>query len=158
MVLSNTTIQPLLLCVSVYGFLDAERGSMQVAIFIIPCTPNEEPLYKDFEKPDKFVPISFPRVIRAFPSETLRLEVQGSSFEPDTSLGEDDLVSFVEIQQKHNEVHTKWIKLNSSMDEPLSGKMKVSSRQGNSQDWEMVAHINLSTRTTYTASSPSEQV
>lgn len=155
MVLKYISIEPTMLRFSIYGFLDTERQSMQVAVFVVPCKPNEEPLYKDFDKPNKFVPISFSHVIQAYPNEKLRLEIQGSSFEPDTSLGEENLKFEMEVQQKHNEVYTKWIKFNSSNDQPLCGKMKISSCRGNADTWDIIAHMNLSTRTTCVSSSSS---
>lgn len=155
MVLKYISIEPTILRFSVYGFLDTERQSMQVAVSIVPCKPNEEPLFKDFEKPNNFIRISFPHVIQAYPNEKLRMEIQGSSFEPDTSLGEEDLIFEMGVQQKHNDLKTKWIKLNSPADQPICGKMKITSCRGNSDTWEMIAHMNLSTRTTCMASSSS---
>lgn len=156
MVLRCISIKPMMMRFSVYGFLDAERQSVQVAVFIVPCNHNEEPLYKDFNRPENFVPISFPQVIQAYPNEKMRLEIQGSDFEPDTSLGEDNLMFDVGVQQSHNEVLTKWIKLTSPTNQPLSGKLKITSCRGNTDAWETIAHMNLSTHTACASPSPLE--
>lgn len=145
MVLKYISVEPATFRFSAFCFLDMERGSMQVAVYIVPCKPNEEPLHKDLSKPDNFIPMSFPHVIQAYPSERLRIEIHGRNFEPDRQNGEDSLTFDVEVQQIHNDILTKWVKLTTSLaDEPISGKMRVS-RENSASGWDTIAHMNLST-------------
>lgn len=145
MVLKSISIEPILLRLSVFGFVDAERKSIQVAIFAVPCKSNEEPIHKDMEKPENFVAVSFPHVVQAYPNERLRLDFQGN-FEPDASVGEEDLSFEMDVQQKHNQIHTKWVKSSSDLGLPLSGKLKISSCRNNLNSWECIANISLSMR------------
>ncbi len=146
MVLKSISIEPIMLRLSVFGYIDTERKSIQVAIFAVPCKANEEPIHKDADKPENFIPISFPHVIQAFPNEKLQLEIQGT-FEPDVTLGEKSLTFEMDVQQKHNQVHTKWVKSTSACDLPPSGKLNVSSCRNNSSNWETITSISLSMRT-----------
>lgn len=155
MVLKSISMEPIMLRLSAFAFIDTERKSIQVAIFVVPCKGSEEPIHKDVEKPKNFVPVSFPHVVQAYPNEKLRLEILGT-FEPDKSLGESNLLFEMDVQQKHNQIHTKWLKSTStSADVPLSGKLKISSCRNSSDSWESIAHISLSMRSGFTSSSGS---
>ncbi len=156
MVLKSISIEPIMLRLSVYckSFMDGDRNSIQVATFIVPCKTSEEPLYRELDKPDDFVAISFPHVVHAYPNETLSLEVKGC-FEPDTDQGENDLVSMIYVHQRHNQVSTKWLRSTSSSHQPLCGTLKVSSCRNNTDNWESIASIGLAMRTGYVTPSTS---
>lgn len=145
MVLKSISIEPVMVRLSAYGFMDAERRSVQVAVFAMPCNSSEEPIHKELSKPENFVPISFPHVVQAYPNERLRMEIQGQ-FEPDASLGEESLVFEMEMTQKHNQILSKWVRSTASPDAPFSGKLRVSSCRSSSGKWETVASIGLSMR------------
>ena len=154
MVLKSISIEPIMIKFSVFGYMDTERKSMQLAIFAVPCKASEEPIHKDVEKPGNFIPISFPHVVQAFPNEKLQLSIEGT-FEPDVSLGEKSLTFEIDVQQKHNQIHTKWVKSTCACDLPPSGKLSVSSCRNNSGSWESIASISLSMRTNPNPCSPS---
>lgn len=156
MVLKSITVDPVLLRLNTYGFIDAERNSFQIALFVVPCKSNEEPIHREIDKPKNFSPISFPHTIQAYPNERLRVEILGA-FEPDRSLSETDLFFEMDVQQKHNQIHTKWIKMTSSGDQLLSGKMKISTCRSSLELWEPIASISLSmSNSTRTPSSSSD--
>ena len=146
LVLRQVSTEPSTFRVSVFGFLDAERKSFQVAIYVVPCKPNEEPLHKDLDEPDNFVPISFPHMIQAFPNERLRVELQGANLEPDRENGEESLAFDMEVHQFHNDILTKWVKMKTDEAGEVSirGKIKIS-RKSNSSGWDTIAHMNLTT-------------
>ncbi len=145
MVLKYISAEPSMFRFSTFGFLDMDHHSMQVAIYVEPCKPNEDLMHKDLSKPANFIPISFPQIIQAYPMETLRIEIQGGNFEPDSQNGEESLVFDMEVQQVHNDVLTKWVKFKSpTTNQMISGKLKVSRRDG-SKGWSTLSHMNLST-------------
>lgn len=154
MVLKSISIEPVMMRFSVFGLIDAENKSIQVVIFAVPCTASEEPIYRDLNKPANSVSISFPHVVQAYPNERLRLEIQGK-FDPDTSQSEEDLFFEMDMQQKQNQILTKWIKSTSASDMPLSGKLKISSCRNSADKWESIAHIGLSMRSMCVSSSGS---
>ncbi len=136
--------EPIMLKLNVYGQVFAE-GSIQVAVFVVPCRTNEEPIHTDtdLEKPPNHVPIAFPHTIQAWPGETLRLELHGC-FEPDTTAGERDLSHEFEVQDSYNQILEKWIRLTSQAHEPLTGKLVVSAQRAGK--WKRTSEINLSNR------------
>jgi len=158
LVLRQVSAEPSMFRISVFGFLDTERRSFQVAIYVVPCKPNEEPLHKDFSEPDNFTPISFPHVIQAFPNERLRVELQGVNFEPDRENGEESLAFDVEVHQFHNEIFTKWVKIKEDdlKETSIRGKMKISRKSSPSQ-WDTIAHMALSTVAVGIPAGPLEQ-
>lgn len=145
MVLKSISVEAIMLRLSVFGFVDSERKSTQLAVFVVPCKGNEDPIHKEIDKPVHFTPISFPHVIQAYPNERLQLTISGS-FEADASLGEESLEFELNVQTKHNQIYTKWVKSTTSVDIPLSGKMKVSSCRNNKSAWETIADVSLSMR------------
>lgn len=154
MVLKSISVEAIMLRLSVFGFVDMERESIQLAVFVVPCKGNEEPIHKEVEKPVHFAPIAFPHVIQAYPNERLQLTLSGN-FKPDASLGDESLLFEMDVQTKHNQIHTKWVKSTTSADTPLSGKMKVSSCRNNRSLWETIADVSLSMRSTSINSSES---
>lgn len=154
MVLKSITIEPILLRLSTFGYMDAERKSIQLAVYVVPCKGNEEAVHKEIEKPAHFSPISFTHVVQAYPNERLQLAISGS-FELDTSLGEDSLVFEMDAQTKHNQIFTRWVKSKLDSDTPLNGKIKVSSCRNNVNSWESISDISLSMRSVATSSSGS---
>ena len=152
MVLKSITIEPIMLRFSAFGFVDSERKSIQLAVFVVPCKGNEDPIHKEIEKPVHFVPISFPHVVEAYPNERLQLALSGT-FEADTSLGEERLVFEIDVQTKHNDIHTKWVRSTADPDTPLSGKMRVSSCRNNKGLWEALTDVSLSMRSTVSTNS-----
>lgn len=160
MVLKSISIEPIMLRLSVFGYADTERKSIQLAVFVVPCKGNEDPIHKEIDKPVHFSPISFPHVVQAYPNERLQLAISGS-FESDTSLGEESLVFEMDVQTKHNQIYTKWVKLITDSDVPLSGKLKISSCRNSKNLWEAISDVTLSMRSTSAlsssgASSPSD--
>ena len=156
MVLKSISIEPIMLRISTFGFIDVERKSVQIAVFVVPCKQNEEPIHRDVDKPENFSPISFPHVIQAYPNERLRMEIVGS-FEPDRTLGETNLMFEMDVQQRHNQIHTKWVKTTSasSSDRALIGKLNITSCRNNTSNWEDIANISLSAKSSFVSSSPS---
>ena len=155
MVLKSISIEPVLMRFSVFGYIDTEQKSIQVVVSAVPCTSSEEPLHRDMEKPSENIsPISFPHVVQAYPNEKLRLEILGN-FEPDASHSEDNLSFDMVMQQKHNQILSKWIKSTAPPEAPLCGKLKVSLCRNSTNSWESIAHIGLSMRSGCSSSSAS---
>ena len=147
--------EPIILKLSVYGQMYPDNV-MQIAVFVDPCRPNEEPLHPNSHKPENHSPIAFPHTIQAWPGERLRLQLKGK-FSPDTSSAERDLCYEFEVQGTHNRICEKWVKLTSKVGEPLCGKLLVSSCQNPAGTWESVTEILLSSRTGSLSSVPDKQ-
>jgi hypothetical protein len=145
MVLKSISIEAIMLRFSVFGFVDADRKSTQLAVFVVPCKGNEDPIHKEIEKPAHYSPISFPHIVQAYPNERLQLAITGT-FEADATLGDESLVFEMGVQAKHNDIITKWVKSTVDTDVPLSGKMKISSCRNNRDRWEALTNISLSMR------------
>lgn len=155
MVLKSISIEPIILRLSVFGYDDSERKSIQMAVFVVPCKENEDPIHREIEKPENFVPISFPHVIQAYPNERLRLDIQGS-FEPDKAHCEESLAYEMMVQQKHSMIYTKWVKYMDVSGQPLSGKLKISSCRSSEDLWENISEVTISIRNSSSASSASD--
>ncbi len=151
MAMQTLSLEPVTLKLSVYGQVFSE-GSIQIAVFVVPCKSNEQPIHKETEKPPNHTPIAFPHTIQAWPGERLRLELCGR-FEPDSTAGEQDLRYEFEVQDSYNHILEKWVKLTSQTNQPLTGKLVVSSQKAG--EWERTAEMNLSNRNSYQISVPS---
>ena len=145
--------EPIMLQFNVYGQMFPDNV-IQIAVFMLPCRANEEPIHPHNQKPEHHSPISFPHTVQAWPGERLRLELKGK-FSPDTSSAETDLCYEFEVQRTHNRICEKWVKLTSKIGQPLCGKLIVSSCRNSGSTWESITEVLLSTRTGYTSSSPS---
>ena len=154
MVLKSISIEPILLRLSVYCYHDTERGSVQIAVFLVPCDQNDS--HSKDQIPENFVPASFPHTFQAYPNEKLRLEMQGN-FEPDVKLGDTDLLFEVNVQNKYSNTYTKWVKMTSvGSDQLLCGKLSVSMCRNQNSSWENIAHVSLAMRSGGTSSSSSD--
>lgn len=134
--------EPITLKLNVYGQVFGD-GSIQIAVFVVPCKPNEEAIHKETEKPPNHTLIAFPHTLQAWPGERLRLELCGR-FEPDITAGEQDLYHEFEVQDSYNHILEKWVKSTSGTSTPLTGKLLVSSQV--SGKWQKTAEMNLSNR------------
>ena len=143
--MKSLSIDPVVLRFSVYGQTYPD-DVIQIAIFVVPCKANGDPLHQEDLKPQHHVPIAFPHIVQAWPGERLQLALQGN-FVPDASAGQKDLNYEFEVQQTHNRICEKWVKLTSESDQLLSGKLTVS-RFCRCEDkvWESITEMNLSNR------------
>jgi len=144
MAMRSLSVEPIMLNFSVYcqSFPDDIN---QIAVFVVPCKANGEPIHRDNLKPQHHVTIAFPHTVQAWQGEKLRLDLLGR-FEPDASSGERDLSYEFEVQQTHNRIFEKWVELTSKADQSLSGKLIVSACRHADNEWESITEINLSSR------------
>jgi len=144
MAMRTLSIEPIILQFSVYceTFPD---DLQQIAVSIVPCKSNGEPIHQGNLKPKHHIPIACPHTVQAWPGEKLHLDLQGR-FVPDASSGERDLSYKLEAQQTHNHIIEKWIKLTSKADQSLCGKLIVSACRHADKKWESITEINLSSR------------
>ena len=152
--LRSLSIEPIILRFSVYGLMVPETRSVQIAVFVVPCKTNEDPIQVQASKPQHHLPIAFPHTVQAYPNERLRLEIQGC-FEPDTSMGETDLIHELDVPRNFNQICEKWLKLTSHVETPLSGKLIISSCRNSESKWERLTEINISAKTGYVSSNSS---
>lgn len=150
----SLSIEPIILRFSVYGLMVPESKSIQIAVFVVPCKANEDPIQVETPKPQHHLPIAFPHTIQAYPNERLRLEIQGS-FEPDSSMGETDLTYELDVPRNFNRICEKWLKMTSDVENPLNGKLVISSCRNSESKWERLTEINLSAKTGYASSNSS---
>jgi len=136
MAMRSLSVEPIMLNFSVYcqSFPDDIN---QIAVFVVPCKANGEPIHHDNLKPQHHVTIAFPHTVQAWQGEKLRLDLRGR-FEPDTSSGERNLSYEFEVQQTHNRIFEKWVELTSKADQSLSGKLIVSACRHADNEWESI--------------------
>ena len=145
MAMKSLSIDPVVLRFSVYSQTYPD-DVIQIAVFVVPCKANGEPLHQEDLKPQHHVPIAFPHTVQAWPGERLQLALQGN-FAPDASAGQKDLNYEFDVQQTHNRICEKWVKLTSESDQLLSGKLTVSRFcQCEDKVWESITEMNLSNR------------
>ena len=167
----SLSAEPISLQLNTYGLVDAENSSVQVAIFVTPCSSSDDnSKCENPQKPQHHHPIAFPHTIQAYPGEKLQLILQGG-FEPDEQMGEKNLYFEFEVQRSFQRILEKWLKVTSptaapssgsrQSSRPLCGKLTINSCRNFNQQWEPIAELNLSTKTGYsntsTSSSGSEQ-
>ena len=146
MAMRSLSIEPIMLRFSAYCQTFPDE-IIQIAVFVVPCKANEEPIHQDNLKPQNpaYVPIAFPHTVQAWPGEKLHFVLQGR-FAPDASAGEKDLSCEFEVQQTHNRIFEKWIKLTTEEHQSLSGKLIVTACRHADGEWENITEINLSNR------------
>ena len=145
MAMKSLSIDPVILRFSVYSQTYPD-DVIQIAVFVVPCKANGEPLHQEDLKRYHHVPIAFPHTVQAWPGEKLQLNIQGN-FAPAASAGQKDLCYDFEVQQTHNRICEKWVKLTSESDQLLSGKLTVNRFcQHEDGAWESITEMNLSNR------------
>ena len=161
----SLSAEPITLQLGTYGLMDTENSSVQVAIFVTPCSSSDDAAKSEnSQKPQNHRPIAFPHTIQAYPGEKLQLVLQGG-FEPDQQMGEKNLYFEFEVQQNFQRILEKWLKINTPLSlsnrnmidhsKSLSGKLTVNSCRNAMQKWEPIAEINLSTKASYSTASSS---
>jgi hypothetical protein len=162
----SLSAEPVTLQLGTYGLIDSENSSVQVAIFVTPCSsPSDASKSENNQKPHNHRPIAFPHTIQAYPGEKLQLVLQGA-FEPDEQMGEKNLYFEFEVQQNFQRILEKWLRItplsnektmgqNSSSSRSLCGKLIIKSCRNAMQQWEPIAEINLSTKAGYSTTNSS---
>ena len=156
----SLSAEPITLELKTYGLMDTENSSIQVAIFVTPCSSADDTTKSEnSQKPQHHRPIAFPHTIQAYPGEKLQLKLQGR-FEPDEQMGEKNLYFEFEVQKNFQRILEKWLKTaprtggsSAENSRPLSGKLVISSRRNLQQQWEPISEVNLSAKAGYTTSS-----
>ena len=159
----SLSAEPITLQLGTYGLVDTENSSVQVAIFVTPCSsPDDAAKSEITQKPQNHRPIAFPHTIQAYPGEKLQLVLQGA-FEPDQQMGEKNLYFEFEVQQNFQRILEKWLRIiplsngktMGHSSRSLSGKLTINSCRNTKQQWESIAEINLSTKAGYSTASSS---
>ena len=145
MAMKSLSIDPVVLSFSVYSQTYPD-DVIQIAIFVVPCKANGEPLHQEDLKSQHHVPTAFPHTVQAWPGKRLRLALQGNLV-PVMTAGEKDLHFKFEVQQTHNQICEKWVKLMPKSDQLLRGKLTVSRFHHHDDGaWESIMEMNLSNR------------
>ena len=143
--MKSLSIDPVILRFSVYSQAYPDNV-IQIAVFVVPCKANGEPLHQEDLKPYHHVPIAFPCTVQTWPGEKLRLALQGN-LAPVMSAGEKDLHFKFEVHQTHNQICEKWVKLTSESNQLLRGNLTVSRFHHHDDGaWETIMEMNLSNR------------
>lgn len=162
----SLSAEPITLQLGTYGLIDSENSSVQVAIFVTPCSsPSDASKSENNQKPHNHRPIAFPHTIQAYPGEKLQLVLQGA-FKPDEQMGEKNLYFEFEVQQNFQRILEKWLRItplsnekmtgqSSSSSKSLCGKLIIKSCRNTMQQWEPIAEINLSTKAGYSTANSS---
>ena len=145
----SLSVEPIMLRFSVYGLNVPDTRILQIAVFVSPIISQDE-------KPQHHVSIAFPHTVEAYPGEKLRLSFQGQ-IEPETSMNEKNLFHEFDVQQNHTSICEKWLRMTTSLDRPLSGKVVVSSRRNSLGGWESIAEILLLSKTGFSSATDTSQ-